>query len=338
MKRYIFALGACALLTLPSCVNEWPRPEDRMYTVTLLLHSNTDWLPNEDMTYTREDNLEISYQIQIYNAGKTTDPVKEMTLYSADLNRGDLSVNVDLNPGSYDVYVWSDICDATTGKSLFYDSSNFADITYLTPYRGDSNNKDAFRGQHNFTIDASIYKNPTATEVINLERPLARYIFVATDLDEFIENEQTRGKMRGLENFANTQLPEYTATLENVLQEYTVKIIYPMYMPSKFDNFTNKPFDSWTGISFEGDFVILNEKQAQIGLDYVMVNGNESSVQVAMEIYDSDGVRISSTSTINIPTLRDRTTIVYGRFLTADEDAGVSINPDFAGSFDIPYN
>lgn len=335
MKKSIFAFASVAML-LSSCVNEWPHPEYRLYDITLKVHSVTDWLPDYDMTNTRAEGLEIQYQIQIYKSGTTLDPVWSKTVYSLDMNRPDFTVDLSLYPGDYDVYVWSDICDASTGESLYYDFSDFAKITYLTPYRGDSDNKDAFRGMTSFTIEDTMYLNPTATEEITLRRPLARYMFVATDLGEFVDNELTRGKLRGVGS-REGDIMQYAGELADELDSYTIKIIYPLYMPAVFDNFTNKPIDSWTGVSFEGHITPISSEEAILGLDFVMMNGDESYVQVAMEIYDDEGNKIGGTSTINIPTLRDRTTVVYGRFLTSDEDAGVAIDPNFSGQFNIPY-
>lgn len=226
------------------------------------------------------------------------------------------------------------MCDASTGKSLYYDAADFAKITYLKPYVGDTDNKDAFRGMCSFSIDNTMYLKPTATETITLSRPLARYMFVATDLAQFIDEEETRGKMRGVKSREGTY--DY-AMLDAALEGYTVTVSYPLYMPSVFDNFLNKAIDSWTGISFEGAIKPISDDEATIGMDYVMMGTDESFVQVAVSIADSEGRVIARTSTINIPTLRNRTTVVYGRFLTTDEDADVTIDPDFSGQFNIPY-
>ena len=341
MKRFVTPLLGLASLCLlapglTSCVNEWPHPEYRLYDVTLKFHCDTDWLPDYAMVYTREEGLEIGYQIKLYKSGETDSPVWQTTVFTADFNRPDFTLDVSLYPGDYDVYVWSDVYDVATGKSIYYDSSNFAKITYTTPYVGDTNYKDAVRGSHSFTIENTMYLHPTATEVVNLERPLARYMFVATDLSDFIDNELTRGKMRGLDTRQGEAHP-LTRELEEELSHYTVKIIYPLYMPAVFDNFTDKPIDSWTDVSFEAKIIPQNEEEATLGFDYVMVNNTESAVQVAMEIYDEEGTKIGSTATILISTLRDRTTLVYGRFLTSQEDAGVTIDPDFAGQFNIQY-
>lgn len=336
MKRFLIPCMAMGMLWLTSCVNEWPHPESRLYDVTLLVHCDTEWLPDYSMTYTRVDGMEIGYQFQLYKSGTTTDPVWENTIYSNDFTRKDFTLDLALYPGEYDLYVWSDVCDASTGKSLYYDTRDFATITYLEPYEGDTDLKDAFRGMHSFKIDNTIYLEPTATEKVTLERPLAKYMFVATDLSDFIDKELTRGRMRGLDTRQGETHP-LTRELEEELSTYYVKIIYPLYVPAVFDNFTDKPIDSWTGISFDARITPRSEDEAILGFDYVMVNNSESGVQVAMEIYDEEGTKIGSTATILISTLRDRTTIVYGRFLTSQEDAGVSIDPNFSGQFNIQY-
>lgn len=339
MKSLSMIAIAGTAVALTSCVNEWPKPEYRLYEVTLRVHCDTDWLPDYEMNYTREstEGLEIQYQFQLFEKGQSANPLKTFTIYSTDFSRADFTVDLSLYPGDYDVYVWSDICDAGTNQSLFYNSEDFAKVTYLTPYKGDSNNKDAFRGQHSFTIENTMYLNPTATEVVNLERPLARYIFVAQDLDTFVKKEQTRGHLTDVGSRDDNNAEDYDQRLEEELGSYTIKIIYPIFMPAVFDNYTNKPIDSWTGVSFDGSFQVMSASEAQLGLDYVMIGTDASSVQVALEVYDNEGVKISSTSTLNVPTLRDRTTYIYGDFLTTQEDAGVTIDPNFKGQFNILY-
>lgn len=334
-KLTLVGLSLSAAMITSSCVNEWPHPEDLTYDVHLLVHCETDWLPEYDMTYTRDNSdLDIIYQFKIYPKGNNTTPVQEFSIYKDDFTRADFTVDVTLNPGSYDVYVWSDVCNANTGKSLYYDSSDFSAITYLRPYQANSNNKDAFRGMTSFTIDDPMELHPSSTEKIIMKRPLSRYIFVATDLDVFIENEVSRGKIRSVDT-RDGSYDINSRDLEEELNNYTIKVIYPLYMPSVFDIFTDKPYDSWTGMSFNANISPITETTAAIGLDYVMIGLDPSSVQLALEIYDNEGVLIGGTQTINVPILRDRTTVIYGEFLTSQEDTGITINPDFDGQFNI---
>lgn len=327
-------LIAAAAMSLSSCVNEWPHPEYKNFTLYVHL-VGMEWLPSYEMDYTRADDIEIEYLFRIYPHGNTTQLVKEIKMYSHDLERSDFSFALQLPPGTYDIYAWSDVADVLTGESLYYNTGDFARISYTTPYVGDTNNKDAFRGMKTITIEDNIDLDADASATIDMERPLARYMFVATDLEEFVDGEITRGKLRSLPSRSDEE--SYRSELYQALDGYTVRIYYPLYMPSVFDNFLNRPVDSWTGISFEGGIRPISENDATLGLDYVMMNGSESYIQVAMEVYDEDGLKIAGTPTINIPTLRDRTTIVYGKFLTINQSAGVTINPDFEGQFNIEY-
>lgn len=327
-------MGTAALMSLSSCVNEWPKGNERQHGVTLHVVCDTEWLPDYDYEYTRAENMEIKYIFQVYKKGSTTEMVKETSVFSYDFDRNPFDVALSLYPGDYDVYVWSDVCNAETGESLYYETSNFARISYTLPYVGDTDYKDAFRGMASLTVADTDYIDQAGSQTIELSRPLARYIFISTDLDTFVDEQVTRGKLRsvGLRGDDN-----YASILEEELDGYTVKINYPLYMPSVFDNFLDRPVDSWTGMSFTGGIKPINEDEATVGLDYVMMNGGESFVQVSMEVYDDDGVKVAGTPTLNIPTLRNRTTLVYGKFLTTNADAGVTINPDFDGQFNIEY-
>ena len=68
----------------------------------------------------------------------------------------------------------------------------------------------------------------------------------------------------------------------------------------------------------------------------MFVNGAEAGVQLAVEIYDRQtGEKIGSSATITAPLKRGKTTEIRGRFLTSKADAGVGINPDFDGDYNI---
>lgn len=319
----LILLGAMAS-GLSSCINESPKPESCLYAINLVVHSATEWLPEYDMDYTRADNPEVRYQFRVYQAGTTVNPVLEKTVYSDELSRPDFSLEISLHIGNYDVYVWSDLCDSATGESLFYNSSDFASISYLKPYEGDSDNKDAFRGATSFSVSFEKNYGKTVSEQITLNRPLARYMLVATDLQDFLGN-------------AGSDDPSYRDASPNMFENYTVNIAYPLYMPAVFNNFTNKPFESWSDVSFGGGISPIGDGQALIGLDYVMINGEESNAQVAVEIKDDTGKVISVTGTMNIPIIRNRTTIVYGNFLTTPGDGDITLDPNFKGQHNIEY-
>lgn len=310
--------------SLSSCINETPHPERCLYKVNLLVHTDTSWLPDYEITPTKAEDLQIRYQFRVYRAGTDSDPVLGVTMYSTDFTRADFYTDLTLHEGNYDIYAWSDVCDSS-GEPLFYDSTDFAGITYNMPYQGDSDNKDAFRGVTSVGIDYTMYDKEIEGK-IDLSRPLARYLLVATDLDDYIGSLQAKGQ-------ADTKAAD-----PGMFDGYRVSISYPLFMPAVFNNFTDKPIDSKAGVSFSGAITSYEPGQVLIGMDYVMINGGESNAQIALEIYDDQGVKISSIPTMNIPIKRDRTTIVYGKFLTTSGEGDITINPDFKDQFNIEYN
>lgn len=329
--RYIWPslLGVSLALVTASCVHQFPE-EDESGEVVLTVVQDTDWLPDFVMTLTRAGggDVNIRYDFRVYPKGNTTDLIKEFTIVKDDLTRQNYTTTLELRPGDYDLWCWSDYCDAKTGEALYYDDTTFSAITYSKPYEGDTDLRDAFRGMTSFTVEADGYYEIQPIEAtITLSRPLARYKFVATDFADFVDKESTRGKLINDPSGAPQRLTN--------LSDYTVKVTYPLYMPAVFNNFQNNPIDSWTGVTFNAQMQQISADEAQIAMDYTMVNGLESGVQVAIEIYDPDGVLIARTSTITVPTKRDRTTIIYGKFLTTLRTDGVGIDPDFEGEFNI---
>ena len=106
-------------------------------------------------------------------------------------------------------------------------------------------------------------------------------------------------------------------------------------MPSTFNMRDNKPCDSSTGVSFTSDITLIDEHNARLGFDYVMVNGHESSVMVAVGLFDENGVRLSMTNPIEVPLKRSMLTTVKGSFLMQDTRGGVAIEPGFDGEYNI---
>lgn len=330
MKKILLMMMGAFMVFVSSCVHQFPE-EDDMAPVYLHVVQDTEWLPDSVITLTRAGELDvvIRYDFRVYPKGNTSNCIKEFSIFKDDLTRSDYYTTLELMPGEYDIWCWSDFAYAKNEEPIYYDDNNFANITYIKPYEGDSDLRDAFRGMTSFSITPAGYEELKPVEAtIELTRPLARYKFIATDLADFLENEITRGKLAP--DAASASNPKYAK-----LSDYVVKVIYPMYMPAVFDNFRNNPIDSWTGISFNCSITQLSGTEAQLAMDYVMVNGLSSGVQVMLEIYDPQNVLVARTNTITVPTKRNRTTVVYGKFLTTMRSDGVGINPDFEGEYNI---
>lgn len=311
-----------AVIGFSSCVHEWPEADSTPRRLVLNVNHRLDWNPTYDLTVTRSDysQYKARYHFKICQAGSNSKVLYESEHLRDDLTRADFSLPIELPPGDYELWTWSDWADYDNEKSVHFDSSDFTSICYSEPYKGNNDIRDALRGMTSFTIENTLDANYYKEVDLNLERPLAKYEFISTDLAEFIENESNKdGKSRSADELAG----------------YKVKMIYTGYMPSEFDNFQNKPVNSKTGVTYDATITKLNDDEALLGFDYVMVNGHESSVPVAMEVYDPNGDLVGRSNAIDVPTQRNRLTTVRGKFLTSKASGGVGINPDFEGEFNI---
>lgn len=318
-----------------SCVHEFPEIPDTR-TVVLTVSHDMNW-SYYDQVVSRDAGDAPDYVVRYhFNITDPDDPsrvIRTETQYSRDLTRADFVTTLDVPVGTYSVWVWSDLADAGTGKSCNYDSSDMSQIVYTQPYSGNDDRRDAFRGMTTVTVEPSTDADLRCEGHIDLERPLAKYRFVATDLREFVEREVSRNPHLS-RNPGDT--PVMTPVeIAPILAEYHVKVLYTGYMPSVFNNYINRPVDSDTGVMYEGDMQILNSDEAMLCFDYVKVNGHESSIPVRIEIYDKDDKLISRTNPINVSIVRNRFTTVRGRFMTSMASGGVGINPDFDGEYNV---
>lgn len=306
MNKVFLFITLCSMTLLSSCVTQDVKTDCNV-NVTLEVKCDSEWLQDYQMEYTRASDIGMVYKFEIFKAGDTTQPVKEFNYITDTPVASSFSTTLELLPGEYDIYVWADVCNLSDQKSLFFNDMDFTSISCILPYEANTDNKVAFRGNASIKIS---YTTNSVSQTITLERPQARYIVIA-------------------ENFNETGI---TAT---ELEAYTVKVSYPLFLPFKFNNFTNKDFDSQTGISYTGNLVMLSDNTAQLALDYVFVNEGEGGVEISLSILDSNGNIAGDTGTFSIPLQRNRTTIVSGQFFTTKGNGDVTINPDFDGQHNI---
>ena len=89
--------------------------------------------------------------------------------------------------------------------------------------------------------------------------------------------------------------------------------------------------------SFNSSINILETGEAELGFDYIFVNGTESIISVSVEVYDYDGNLLSRFKPVDVPIIRSHLTTVKANFLTSGT-GGVTIIPDFDGNFNIEVN
>jgi hypothetical protein len=386
MKRSAHILSlllvACSLLLVGCDHHEWVEyePAEPTCDVKIRLTFSTPLPLFREVDYARSGTLtdanhNVRYIVQAYQANATSDPQRFVFTKQID-GEWDCELPLELPAGSYDLYVWADFVENGSQVDLYQTTTDFEHITLTTPHSGNNEYRDSFRGiLKGVTITAPADEaTPAETQIIDISmvRPLAKYIFVSTDIKEFVARERARIEAKGmsLEMFnhtysrgsrsgdADTEAADASAEAEDGgatpldadsrstpyiidgldLSAYQVMFIYTGYMPNTFNMFADKPIDATTGINFTG-FITKEDdsNDAILGFDYVMVNGVESAVQVALRVIAPDDEVVSSTSTIDVPITRSQLTVVRGEFLSQQTTGGVGINPDFDGMFIVYY-
>lgn len=333
MRLWHMVLAIAALVPFSSCVHEWPEMSN---TVLLRLKVRHDlpWTEYEHVigSGTRAASpgeWTARYTFHVYRKGETSRPVSRFSVDRDDLSMADFETEVPLPQGEWDIYCWQDLVGP--GGEAFYDVSDFSRMTYLRPYRGDTDRRDVFEGNVSVEIPASIEENAIAAAEISLARPAARYVFIATDFRKFCNDALTRFDVpagKGWDQLSPGQQ-------ESVLDGFAVEVRYPLYMPAVFDMFSRKVVDSWTGVTYKAVIQPLNSDEAVIALDYVFMNPGEGGAQVRLALLSPDGAATGLTSTLTVPLRHGQITYVRGNFLTASVGSGIGIDFSFSGDLNI---
>lgn len=362
--RYLSLMGLslAIMLVMTACdVHEFPGndiPDDLTVNSRVILeYQDLDMPLYTTVTYdptagrSLGDALLSRHIIRVYNASSSSrsdrTEVASVTItgspHDATARR---QVDISLPPGTYRYIAWSDY--SVDGGNTYYDPGDFAEISLVSTLRGDllyhqadTPWRDAFRGEGTFTVgsDGLMYDDAAtsslAEAVIPMRRPLARFEFVTTDLDKFVQT--TRSHHSADSRDGGETAPGYPLPSINPA-DYRILFRYVGYMPCALNNFTDKPVNSITSAAFTGSIAPVSGSgsEATLGADYVFTNGSETSVMVVLDIYDNTtGKRVASTDPITVPLIRNRLTIVRGNFLTCGTGSNIGINPGFNGDINI---
>ena len=345
----MLALLSCAFCMASCDVHEFPDiPEKRALHLRLNYDTDmTEWKHLYDGENMIEEGLgetydnrraygNIRYVVRAYplaDKQRISQDYTQEFVFIKDIAEGyNHEVTLDLIPGDYNIMVWSDIVQHG-GDTYFHDKTNFAEITLQGEHQGNNDYRDAFRGSGNVTLIADIIERVPDTLDIAMQRPLAKYEFITTDLTEFINKEQTRADAKSKAQSTDGE----DVTTKVSIEDYKVVFYYVGFMPNAYSLFTDKPVDSATGVLFESTLNSLSETEASVGFDYVFVNGTESAVTVQIGIYDNEGTQLSLTEPIKVPLRRSHHTIMRGMFLMSETSGGISINPEFDGDYNLVF-
>jgi len=340
-------LVVTSLALLTSCdVHEWPEPAEpiyRTYHIRLVFDTDMDEQNYYYEAYSSRamEDYEMRYILRAYpvesrgsaRAVSRQSVWEHSIIRTVSLNEYDyeLDMDIELPEGTYCLMVWTDFVKAGTDADCFYMPDDFAEITLFGEHKANTDMRDAFRGEKDFVqgmVDEN--GNPMTDILVEMKRPLAKYTFVTTDLQEFIEKEEVEARKR-----AEARGEEYDDSRSIDLEDYRVVFYYPGFMPSAYNMFTDRPSDSKTGVQFKSQLSAYNDSEASMGFDYVFVNGSSATVQVTVGLFDKDNNQISMSNPIDVPLNRGVNTIVRGKFLMMNADGGIGIDPSFDGDHNI---
>lgn len=328
--QYIVA-AACLVcgVSMSSCdVHEFPAPAPKEMDFTLTLNYDTNLPLYKVVEYSEEtrnavvERYDVRYIVKAFDAdAEGAEARKELYHFEFtedDVNELNTSLLLSLVPGNYNFVVWTDYVEAGDCADLYYDTHQFEEIALQgESHEGSNDFRDAFRGSVVSEVSESI-----ASADVDMERPLARFNFVSIDVEDFIVKVASVSGDEIARNSSDVDLNEYKAVF-----------YYHGFMPYSYNMFTNKPADSKAGVSFESSLQRISDNEAELGFDYVFVNGSESNIVVSVEIYDHEDRLISSFKPIEVPLVRSKLTTVRARFLTSDAEGGVTVIPDYDGEY-----
>ena len=358
MRKTLYYISLCVMLLLAfvGCdVHEFP--EERYDKVPFLLHLNfnTEMPLHKEITYTRSGNTEtkglaeqhdVRYIVNAYRTDnmRSENRVADTTFVftKSDVEDLNYTAELQLSEGTYDFKVWADYVDAGSTEDKYYDTQDFAEIILADRenHSGSNDYRDAFRGYATATVTNPTYYTGSAASTIDnqataeMTRPMGKFKFVSTDVDVFLTRVAQMMKERGMLMSIDVE-SDTKATYEQLLQSIDLGEFYVVFrynlMPFSFNMFTDKPAESWPGMSFTSRMYMENEMEMTLGYDYIFVNGTGTTLNISVKIYNSEGELMSSTNPINVPIVRSKMTVVKGEFLTSKASGGITINPGYDG-------
>lgn len=364
MKKIVhcFIYSVILLLTFVGCdVHEFP--EERHERVPFLLHLNfnTELPLYKEVVYTRNgenvstsstDLHDVRYIINAYRTGNMREDNREadttFVFTKSDIADLNYTARLELYEGTYTFRVWTDYVDAGSTEDKYYVTSDFSEIILANKsnHAGSNDYRDAFRGYVSATvINPAYYTGDIVNTIDNqatveMKRPMGKFKFVSTDVEIFIDRVVQMMKDQGIYVDTDSEEGDTRASYEQLLQsiniyDFSVVFRYNIFMPCSFNMFTDKPADSWMGMSFTSYMYTEDYNEMTLGYDYIFVNGSETTLSISVEIYDKDGKLMASSNPIDVPIARSKLTLVKGNFLTAEASEGIVISPEFDGEYNI---
>ena len=275
---------------------------------------------------------------EVYQAG-TSNRVHRRVQECSLQSDGTFLAELSLMPGDYDLRLWAD------WNGGYYNTDDLNKVLVLTDNyvaNGETDKKDAYYGSLSLTVNSPSLTLPNregtqtgqssplgefegAVVEGALVRPFAKYRLIATDVEAYY-NLIEKGEA----------LP--------AIEDLQVRVTYEGFFPTGFNVATGKPNDALnTGIHYTSVPTVAEGYDAkvnrQVGADFVLTNGEESFVNVTIQMVDTNtGDIVATVQHVKIPYKRGHLTTVTGHFLTAGKTpGGVQIDTEWGEDITIEF-
>lgn len=331
-----FLMAACTLHEEPELTADGELgvdPTEVNVEVNLTLDLNLPEQGNEENSSARVSaNTDYLHRF-IVEAYFNRQPVVRQVFVENITDRTHLSlpVSMKLHARSYQLVVWKDYVSAETPEEdLHYNTQSLVPvIPNRASHTGNTEYKDVFVGTT--SLDLTAYADQWGAVVeqdVTLQRPVARYELIATDVDKFLQR-IADGEVNG--------------------ETFTARIKYSGYLPVGYNALDNVPKHSLMYMQYNTSFELPEEgtDELRVGFDYVFVsNEGSASVPMEIEIVNEENVTVAN-SVLNVPLERGKNTVWTGEFLTGDDqggqggdepgedEGGIGIDPDYDNETDL---
>lgn len=336
----------CAMLFCIVCscnVHEWPEYKGPIdLRLNFIFHTDLPQYLVIDETLSRSStspyDYDVRYIVDVYvlNADGSVKepPIQRFVFTKDDVDQLNYQTNVVIPAGNYRLIAWADFVDEGTERDKFYGADDLTSVILLGDiHEGNNDFRDAFVGRTDIVIPQQEAEPYTLEATIDMGRPLAKYNFVSTDLEDFLTRvfELRAEKMAaGSTEFTAADLSPSSVDYN----DFKIVFTYEDHMPNVFDCVDNKPRNAKSpGVTFESKIKPISASEAELGFDYIFVNGIEAEIKVKVEVYDRDETLLSRTRAIPVPIIRSKLTTIRGNMLTRITSGGVGIKPDFEDEY-----
>ena len=326
-------LALALLLGLSSCVHEFPEPVDAEvilnlnYDTELPIYQVVDWVTKASAD---PEDYDTRYVIKAFPETRrgdfSTTPEKTWIFTDADVTDLNYQVSLFIKEGNYKFMVWTDFVPAGTQASYFHNPDNFGEIIENTTHCGNNDMRDCFRGWTVADVVRFGSEVPPVSGTVEMSRSIAKFTFESIDLIDFVTKEARTKTEKGDTMVEPSDID---------LSDYKIVFYYTGFKPSAYNLHSDRPNDSKTGIRFESNIQQIDENTAYLGFDYCFSNADQTTVNMAIGVYDKEGTEVSLINGIDVPLQRGKHTLIRGRFMTQESYGGVIIDTKFDGEFNI---